>query len=138
MDNAKTTVDRVWQYMETKQLDRLAEVVAADCHFKMPGAEFRGLDALKQLLTGYLAAFPDLRHEVVHHVASADAIALELRVLGTHDGPMVTPQGTVPATGKKVVWESCDYVRLREGKIASWHVYHDSLPFLSALGLVPA
>jgi ketosteroid isomerase-like protein len=77
-------------------------------------------------------------HHVRHFVESEGAIAVELEVTGTHTGPMQTPQGTVPPTGKKVVWDSCDYVRTRGGKIVSLHVYHDSVPFLTALGLMPA
>jgi hypothetical protein len=50
---------------------------------------------------------------------------------------MQTPAGTVPPTGKKVVWESCDYIRVKNGKLASWHVYHDPNRFLTALGLPP-
>jgi predicted ester cyclase len=132
----KAIVDRVWQLMETKQLDKLGEIVDADVHFKMPGFEGRGIAALQELLRAYVTAFPDLAHVELHHVAAGDTIALELRVTGTHRGPMQAPRGSVPATGNKVVWESCDYVRVARGKILSWHVYHDTMPFLTALGLV--
>jgi ketosteroid isomerase-like protein len=137
MGTAKQIVDRVWEFMESHALDRLSEVVDPDCDFEMPGMSFKGEAALRQMLGAYLTAFPDLRHTVRHSVESGDTIALELDVTGTHTGPMQTPQGSVPATGKKVVWRSCDYVRVRGGKIASWHVYHDSVPFLTALGLLP-
>jgi predicted ester cyclase len=138
MGGAKELADKVWQIVESKQLDRLPEVIAADCHFKMPGMEFRGIGAVKEMLGAYMTAFPDLKHEVHHHVESADTIALELTVRGTHTGPMHTPQGSIRGTGKKVIWESCDYLRVKDGKIASWHVYHDPMPFLTALGLVHA
>jgi ketosteroid isomerase-like protein len=138
MGESKKIVDRVWEIMESKSLDRLVDVVEPDCEFQMPGMAFKGAAALRQMLVGYLTAFPDLRHHVRHFVESEGAIAVELEVTGTHTGPMQTPQGTVPPTGKKVVWDSCDYVRTRGGKIVSWHVYHDSVPFLTALGLLPA
>jgi ketosteroid isomerase-like protein len=79
-----------------------------------------------------------LRHHVRHVVEASDFVVLELEVTGTHTGPMQTPQGTVPATGKKVIWDSCDVVQVRGGKIASWHVYHDTMPMLTALGVVAA
>jgi ketosteroid isomerase-like protein len=107
-------------------------------HFRMPGMSFKGAAALQQMLGAYLAAFPDLRHHVRHSVESGDTIALELEVTGTHTGAMQTPQGTFPATGKKVLWDSCDVVRVRDGKIASWHVYHDTVPFLTAMGVIPS
>jgi predicted ester cyclase len=90
------------------------------------------------MLTAYRAAFPDLRHRMLGHVEAGDTIAVELIAEGTHTGTMQTPQGPVPATGARVVWESCDYIRVRDGKLASWHVYHDTVPFLTALGLLRA
>jgi ketosteroid isomerase-like protein len=49
-----------------------------------------------------------------------------------------TPQGSFPATGKKFVWDSCDVVRVRNGKVFTWHVYHDMVPFLMGLGALPS
>ena len=138
MSEAKKLCDRVWDAIEGGKLDELVELVDADCDFKMPGAAFKGGEALRQMLTAYRTAFPDLHHHVRSFVESGDTIALELEVSGTHTGPMQTPQGTFPATGKKVIWDSCDYIRVRGGKIASWHVYHDTVPFLTALGVIPA
>jgi ketosteroid isomerase-like protein len=138
MGEAKRLTDRVWQIIENNELDKLPEVVGPDCHFKMPGMEFRGVAPLKQALAAYLTAFPDLKHHVNHEIESGDTIAVELTATGTHTGPMQTPQGSVPATGKKVVWESCDYIQVKGGKMVSWHVYHDSMPFLTALGPIHA
>lgn len=136
MGDARDLTDRFWAMFEAGTLDELGTLVDADVHFKMPGMEQRGLAALVQMLGAYRAAFPDMRHRVSHHVEAGDTIALELVVEGTHTGPMHTPRGVVPATGKKVVWDSCDYIRIRNGKVISWHVYHDTVPFLTALGLL--
>ena len=137
MADAKNITHRIWDLMESNQIDRFDELVSEDVHFKMPGLEMNGLGAFKDLIRAYLAAFPDLKHRAIAEVAAGDAVAREIRVTGTHTGTMVTPQGNIPATGREVVWESCDYVRVRGGKIVSWHVYHDSVPFLTAMGLMP-
>jgi ketosteroid isomerase-like protein len=137
MTQVKQVTDRFWQLFESNQLDALDALIDPDCHFKMPGMDLRGSAALRGMLAGYRVAFPDLRHHVKSHVESGDTIAIELEVTGTHTGPMQTPGGTVPATGKKIVWESCDYIRVRNGKVFSWHVYHDPAPFMAALGLGP-
>jgi ketosteroid isomerase-like protein len=139
MTNAKQITDRFWTLFEAGQLDELKNIIDPDISFKMPGAPVvRGRDALLQMLSAYRAAFPDLRHEAKSHVENGDTIAIELIATGTHKGPMVTPQGTVPPTGNKVVWESCDYIRVRDGRVMSWHVYHDTVPFLTAIGVLPA
>lgn len=136
MTQAKSTVERLWQLLESDRIDEIASVVAPDCHIKMPGGvNMSGRAALLETLRAYRVAFPDLRHTVKGSVEAGDAIALELEITGTHTGPMQTPQGTVPATGRRVVWEACDHVRVADGLITSWHAYYDTVPFLKALGL---
>jgi predicted ester cyclase len=103
--------------------------VDPDIHFKMPGVDARGVDALVGMLQAYRTAFPDLRHTFQSHVESGDAIAIELLVNATHTGPMVTPHGTFQATGKKVTWDSCDVIRIKNGRVIQWHVYHDPAEF---------
>jgi ketosteroid isomerase-like protein len=138
MTEMRKLAERFWNALETNQLDELEPLLDPDCHFKMPGADFRGFAAMKPVLAAYVAAFPDMRHHVKHCVESGDTVALELEVTGTHTGPMQLPTGVVAPTGKKVVWESCDYIRARNGRIVSWHGYYDSVPFLAALGLIAA
>src|ERR1051325_7409994 len=137
MTDNKALTDSFWNLFESNRLDELDPMIDPDCHFKRPGAELNGRAAVKQLLTAYRVAFPDLKHHVKSHVSAGDTIAIELEVTGTHTGPMQTAQGTIPATGKRVTWESCDYVRTKNGRIASWHVYHDPAPFFAALGVTP-
>jgi ketosteroid isomerase-like protein len=133
--SAKEIVDQFWIHFESGNLNALAEHLHPDCQFRMPGVEVRDRNALLGMLAGYRTAFPDLRHRAHHSVESGDTVAIELTAEGTHTGPMQTPEGTIPATGKRVTWESCDYIRIRDGKIFSWHVYHDPTAFFSALGL---
>jgi ketosteroid isomerase-like protein len=51
---------------------------------------------------------------------------------------MRMPDGQeVPPTGREMVWESVDWIKLRDGRLVSWRVYQDNVPFLTALGLLP-
>ena len=138
MGQAKAVVDRVWETLESGNFDQVAELYAPDAEYVMPGGlRLRGVEQLVPLLQAYFAAFPDLRHEIVDYVESGDTIACELRITGTHTGTMRTPNGDIPPTGKAFVWESCDYIKVEGGKITSWHVYFDQVPFLTLLGLLP-
>jgi ketosteroid isomerase-like protein len=135
--SAKETVDRVWDAMERDDFDAFHDLMHPEIHFRGVGADLTGRDAMDGFIRAYKEGFPDLRHEVVGYVESGDTIALELRVSGTHTGTLRGPQGEIPPTGRQVVWESADYVTLRDGKVASWHVYTDQLAFLVQLGLAP-
>jgi steroid delta-isomerase-like uncharacterized protein len=139
MGEARRLADRWWELFEAGDLDRLPEVSAADVDIIQPGGiRLRGPEQLRPVLEIYRLAFPDLRHEVVSSVETDDAVAMELRILGTNTGPVRLPTGEIPATGKPFVWESVDIVRVKGGKIASWHTYFDQVPFLVQLGLMPA
>jgi ketosteroid isomerase-like protein len=137
MSDAKQLTDRFWALFEEGKLTELAEIMDPDVHFKMPGYDTRGRAPLLQMLEAYKRAFPDLKHQPHHWVENGDTYAVELTATGTHTGPMQTPQGTIPPTGNKVSFDSCDYIRVARGRIVSWHVYHDSVPFLTAMGLLP-
>jgi len=100
--------------------------------------ELRGRDAVRMMLQGWRSAFPDIRHEVEDVVEDGDTVAVQLRVMGTHQGAMRLPDGhEIQPTGREVVWESVDWTKVADGKIASWRVYQDNVPFLTALGLLP-
>ena len=63
MGEPKKVCDRVWEMMESGNLDKLADVVDADCDFKMPGGvAFKGVEALHQMLGAYRAAFLGIRN----------------------------------------------------------------------------
>ena len=56
----------------------------------------------------------------------------------TNSGPLRTPQGDVPATGKRVTAESCHVLQFAGEKVLRYRVYLDTMPVLAQLGLVPA
>ena len=138
MGKNREIVQKLWHAMETGSRQELEALVTSDVEFRLPGATFHGVDGLWGMREMWWTAFPDLKHEMTNVVEDGDALACELHVTGTNSGALQTPKGTVPATGKKVLFESCDYLRLRDGRIASWHAYTDMLSFQVQLGLMPA
>jgi len=137
MKQHRSVVEKLWQAMENGTAEQLSQIVTPDVEFRMPGATMRGAEELWSLRQMWWTAFPDLKHEISHSVEDGDTFSCELHVKGTHSGPMQTPQGTISATGKRVVFESCDYFRFRDGKVSSWHAYTDMLSFQKQLGLMP-
>lgn len=138
MGLAKELVDRAWAAFEAQDAGMLGEVFHADAEMVMPGASLRGPEQIAQMCKGWWDALPDLRHETMDSFEAEGCIACEIRVIGTHTGPMVGPSGVVPATGRKLDWRSCDYVRIEGGKIRSWHAYFDQVELFTQLGLMAA
>jgi predicted ester cyclase len=139
MGELGTKIEAFWRAFQAKRWDELQrEHIASDCRFTMPGMPvLAGSDAIRAMFEAYAAAFPDLRHETLHAIESGETYAAETRYTGTHRGALRGPQGEIAATGKTISWQSADIVRARGGKIVSWHIYHDQIPFLTQLGVLP-
>ena len=82
-------------------------------------------------------AFPDASIRVVSTVEAGDTIVTEGVYGGTHTGPLDSPQGTVPPTGRAIDLPFVDIFRVRDGKAVVHHLYFDQLTFMAQLGLMP-
>jgi predicted ester cyclase len=100
----------------------------------VPGP-IRGRQALKQLFTGYWAAFDvHATPEPDFLIAEDDLVANRETVRSRHKG---TFQG-IPATGKEVTVTSMDIYRIVGGKIVEQWTEVDMLGLMQQLGVVPA
>ena len=97
------------------------------------GQEFRGTESLKQLLSHYLEAFPDLHIEIDDLIAEGDKVASRVISMGTHKGEL---QGIAP-TGKEVTTTIILITRLEGGKFAEDWESRDDLGMLQQLGVIP-
>lgn len=82
-------------------------------------------------------AFPDLNGGDEFKAESGDTAINEWSAHGTNTGPIETPEGTIPATGKPLTLRGCDAITVRDGRIRSHRVYYDQMAFTTQLGLVP-
>jgi steroid delta-isomerase-like uncharacterized protein len=108
-----------------------------DVEIVAPGVELRGRDAAAGWIDVFIRAFPDLRHELRTATEGGGRVAAEIRFEGTHTGPLASPTGDIPPTGKAVALDYVDVARLVDGRVASEHVYFDQVTFLRQLGLMP-
>jgi predicted ester cyclase len=85
----------------------------------------------------FAAAMPDGAHTVTRVVQAGDRFAVQGVWTGTHTGPLGTPGGEVPATGRVVTLPFCAVGTQRDGRVSSMTLYLDQLAMLAQLGLVP-
>lgn len=127
MTDLTTKLEAFWKAYEAGDVAKATEAFAPDCEMVMPGMPpLKGAAAVRAMFEAWRGALPDMRHETVHGIEAGDTYAGETRFTGTHTGPLRTPAGELPPTRRSVSWQSADVVRFREGRIASWHVYHDA------------
>lgn len=100
------------------------------------GQVFRGHPGFDEFIRGHKTAFPDIRIEVSNQVAAGDDVINEFIAHGTHTGPLATPAGPIPPTGRAVTFTACEVQRFRDGKLVSLHNYQDLLSVLRQLGVM--
>ena len=69
------------------------------------------------------AAFPDLQFTFTNSARAGDVVYLSMSCTARHLGPLVTPEGTIPATGRTGHLTAVAVVTLRDGKILREETY---------------
>ena len=78
------------------------------------------------LTRGWRQAFPDARGTIRNIFAADDRAVAEITWEGTHKGDLETPNGRIPATGKRVNIPASMVVKVRDGVITESHHYFDT------------
>jgi steroid delta-isomerase-like uncharacterized protein len=121
--------------MNSHDMDRVAACYAPD---------YRGVDVnepapqlgrvgIRQSMSRYLAAFPDLRFTQEAAVIAGNHVAIQWTAYATHQGTMLR----IPPTGKQVVVRGATFLTLQGGQIVSASYIWDVASMLREIGLLP-
>jgi len=94
----------------------------------------QGLEPVKQFLSMYLTAFPDVQLTIEDMIAEGDTVVFRHTFRGTHKGDLM---GIAP-TDKQVNVTGIDIFRIVEGKIVEQWTNADDLGAMQQLGVVPS
>jgi steroid delta-isomerase-like uncharacterized protein len=135
----KATLDRLHHALNSGDEELIGttvdELFHPDVHIGTPlPIDARGAQALKQVWTTLLRAYPDLHVTVQDLFGEGDRVVVRNTVSGTHLGEYL---GLAP-TGRSVAYDEIFIVRFADGRIAeTWGVV-DLLSQLRQLGAIPA
>ncbi|HET7715350.1 MAG TPA: ester cyclase [Bauldia sp.] len=111
-----------------------ANAVVADPQSPDP---LKGTEAITKDIDDWFGAFPDIETRMTRTVLNGAAYAVEWSMTGTHEGPLVTPDGHIPATGKPVRINVATIGRTdAAGRIVEERRYYDLSSVMSQLGLI--
>jgi ketosteroid isomerase-like protein len=131
---------RHWEAIEAGDYDLLRELLQPDVELVVSGTTIRGRDNFVKVMRAQGEAFKDslsyIKYEIRDFVHSGDTVVCENRLTGSHERALRTAVGDVQPTKRQVVIDGCDYVKLEDGKVKSWHAYSDGLTALTQLGLI--
>ena len=127
----KDIVRRIYEdAISNHNLDLLDHYIVPDyVNHKMPG----GLQAVKQMFSTLLEAFPDLRMSVDSIGAEGDRVRVRTTMQGTQQGPFMG----MPPSGKTFAVTTVNEVRVEIGKVAEEWGVTDTLTMWQQLGLMP-
>lgn len=98
------------------------------------GGKAVGKAAIREILNGVFAAFPDIRFEARRTYVRDGVVTQEWTATGTLAVPYTKGSATVQPTGRKVSWNGVDVIPFDGHLVARKDVYVDSMGFLRALG----
>ena len=96
-------------------------------------AEVRGPGGIKQAVTMFRTAFPDLQYTIEEEMAERDLVITRFSARGTHHGPFLA----AAPTGRSIAYTGVDINRIVDGQIVESWVNYDALGLLQQVGLVP-
>jgi steroid delta-isomerase-like uncharacterized protein len=139
MTESRDTTARFVAAFNAKDEKALNELHSDDIKFNAPGG-FKATNAkdATAFAMNYLKAFPDSKMTVRTELISGPWVIQEVQMEGTHTAPLQGPNGTIPATYKKVKSYGVQLLKVENGKITEARIYFDQLDQMTQLGLIPA
>jgi steroid delta-isomerase-like uncharacterized protein len=118
--------------------ERIRAANAQDVILEAPGdVHLEGAGASTEYAMSWLRAFPDARVTIDNEIESGDWVVFQFTFQGTHEQPLISPEGEVPATNRQLKGRGVQVNRIEAGKIAEEHLYWDQVQILTQLGLMP-
>ena len=129
----------VYDAFNSRTFERGLDAMAEDAVWTdLPtGETYHGRDEFRRSFEKWVTAFPDGKCEDIHVIAGDDYVVVEFMGRGTNTGPLRTPAGELPPTGKKAEIPFCDVHRIEDGKITNGRSYYDMATMMHQLGLMP-
>jgi steroid delta-isomerase-like uncharacterized protein len=138
-DNARAAVEAIDAWSEDAK-ERHRSYFADDAVLREHGTgrEVHGGDAIVDVHWGWRQSFPDGRGTIGTVVDGGDHVAVEVVWTGTHQGPLVTPDGgSIPPTGRSFSVPATMVLAMRDGRIDQMAHYFDLMTLLTQLGVAP-
>lgn len=99
------------------------------------GMSWQGQQGWGEWLGVWATSMPDAKTHLKNIVAEGDTVVTEHVGGGTHTGPLATPAGVIPPTGKTIELKFAEVFEMRDGKVRTMRAYWDTGSLMRQLGL---
>ena len=120
-----------------KNWDQVRATITPDFVYDEVGTrrKVQGAEEVIALWKGWAQTFPDARATIHSAIASGNTVVLELTWKGSHKGPLQTPKGSVPPSGKPLDIRACIVVEVSGEKARLQRQYFDMMTLLEQVGV---
>jgi steroid delta-isomerase-like uncharacterized protein len=138
MSKGTDFVNKWMDAVKRGDVEALVDMCQPDAVHSNADGTFRGPQGVRDLFTPMLNAMSEREVQINNVVEAGDTIVVEFVFRFRNTGPMVTPQATIPPTGKTASLPSIGVYELRDGKLAGSRGMYDRLGLITQLGLMGA
>ena len=133
MGEARRVARRFYDRFASGDLGAASECFAESCVTVTPMGELNKAQH-EAFGRAFKNGLPDLRMEIVRGVEADDQVFVHGRFRGTHTADLVSPDGTLAATGNALDLAFSDYFRVQDGRIVAHEIIWDQMAMLAQLG----
>ena len=132
----KELVQRYFEAGERDDLEAWDEICSAEMVLDAGmGDPIRGLGGVKTFTARFHSAFSEMFLTIHDLIAEGDCAAARWTSGGVHSGPLMSPGGEIPATGKRVAMNGMSFLRVANGRIIEERVQADIMGMMQQLGV---
>ena len=102
------------------------------------GLHITDAETFRAAMQGWADAFSDVHGTVTSATYDGKVLGYEVIWEGTHDGPLATPMGPIPASGRHLSLRNAFFVVVEGDHTVAVSRYGDTLTMLSQIGAIPA
>jgi len=126
----KTLIHRFYnEVLNQGHLEEIDSLFAHDAIDHVGKQIIKGRQAIKEGVTGFLQAFPDIEVSIEHLIAEGEFVVSLSSWSATHSGPFAG----IPASGHRIVSTGIDMFRILSGNIIEHWAYGDVFRLLQQI-----
>jgi len=135
----KQLTTKLQEAMKNQDVDAIFELYDDNAVMMISGESesLRGKEAIRANQEAWFRAFPDLIFDFGTVLSSNDEFCIEFTGTGKNTGPLPSPEGEIPPTGRTVKFSGAFLGKVSpEGLVIEDRTYFDNMDMMSQLGLV--
>src|SRR4051812_23933115 len=101
MNQLVDLIQRYYDAFNRRDFASYERLFTPNCLIEAPGVELHGIEGARAFDKVWQTALPDVQIASLHRATGSHLVMCENQIQGTHTGPLVTADGTLPASGRR-------------------------------------